>query len=370
MIYNTERQSNHPVFDLSTPDLLALHEKYLAGKFTKTDNYLYFLALFNATKLVDFRVPCIQTDKTQSIIANNIHSLYKMLERIHTLGDERIRNKLELPRFAISPDTRDLANIKHWLDIWEANYNDYQNGYKNTTLIQTLLRKESQLEKKIKDGDDPASYANSLAEWAALAGAFEDDNIILNEHDKEESATTYWKRIIRIAIKGDSIFHIPLFDLEDVIEQCEENIYNGNGAIQAHILMRCLRAAHKKKVEYADLGDFNISSAYKILDANEGVEEANMLAMIMSAPTSEPKESEYPNKTAWRIAKLKYNQAQEYYKANPGERPAVVIGRRIEDILEAPVDPIIMIEESNADYIDNSDADIADDYSSKLGGEL
>jgi hypothetical protein len=329
MIYNTARESHHPVFDMSIQDLLALSDKYLEGKLTATDNYLVYLALFNATELVDFRVPAIQTDKTQSIIANNMIPLFKMLNRIHTLGDERVRNKLQLPQFVISPDTKDLSNSHNWIKVWEQNYEDYLQGYKHTALAQILGRKEEMLERKIKDKDNPSSYSALLADWAALAGDFHSE-AVLDENDNIVPAVDYWKRIIRLCAKGDSIFHIPLEDIDCVIEQCEENVFNGNGALQANILMHVLRNARTRRFNYEGLRDIDISTAFRILDPNDSVEDANMLAIVMSAPKEEPIESQYPNKLAYRMAKIKYQQAVEYYKANPSEKP-VDAGRRSTD---------------------------------------
>lgn len=315
MIYNTQQQSHHPIFDLSTPHLLDLHTSYLEGKMDNTENYLYYVALFRATGLLNIRVPCKMQVNTQSIVANTMHRLVRMVTRIHSIGLNTIESKkLELPIMVITPDTCDLENTKHWLTVWETNYVDYCSGYKNTSLIADINRKELLLEKKIKDHADPATYGALLADWASLAGAFPhtSDTMVLDEEDNILFADDYWKRIIRIAARGDSIFHIPMDDINDVIDQCEENI--DHGSIQAHNLMAVLRAAKERKHSYLNLGDIDIRGTFKILDADSSVEDANMQALILSAPRFKPVETQYPNKLAFRIASIKYNQAVSYYK--------------------------------------------------------
>lgn len=324
LIYNTQQQSHHPIFDLSTPHLLELHSQYLENKLEPIENYLYYVALFRSTGLLNFRVATKQQKNTQSIIANTMHSLIRMVTRIHTIGLNTLESKrLDLPIFVITPDTCDLENTKHWLAIWENNYKDYCNGYRATTLIADINRKELQLEKKIKDHTDPSQYGAILAEWAALAGAFphSPDSMVLDEADNVCFADEYWKRIIRIAAKGDSIFHIPMEDINDVIDQCEENI--DHGSIQAHSLMSVLRAAKERKHNYLSLGDIDIRGTFKILDADSSIEDANMQALILSAPRFKPVETQYPNKLAFRLANIKYNQAVQYYKDNQTEWAAL-----------------------------------------------
>lgn len=336
LLYNTKRESHHPIFDLPTKELLAMQDQYDSGKFSYTENYLYYLALFRTTGLVSFRYPAVQTGQTQSIIANTMPALLRMVYRIHTISytsNSTISSVLDLPSFVLSEETNKLDNTKYWLEVWERNYADYQQGYKNTSLIRDIAHYEEQIEKRIKSHAEPSAYGHLLAEWASRAGAFPTD-IVWNENDKDEPANEYWKRIIRIAAKGDSIFHIPVEDLNEVIEQCEDNIFQGDGAIQGHILMRLLRDAREKKVSFGALGAVDIRDAFKILDADASTEDANLLSIINSAPINPPVESAYPNKLAFRIAKMKYNQAQEYYAKHPQEHPQYIAPQNNEGEIE------------------------------------
>lgn len=322
-IYLCANESYHPIFDLSHEKLLAMYESlYIEGKLSEEENYLYYLALFRSTELLDFRNAATRTNLTQSIIAHTINDLYLMVQRIHTLGIDKCRDILCLPRFIITIETKDLSCCKDWLKLWNANYQDYCTGYKTSTAIEKLSHLETLLERNIKTKlKDISSYAGMLADWASRAGSFPTYEVA-NERDLAESASSYWQRIIRACASKDNIFNINQFDLEDVIEHCEDNIEHGN--IQAATLMALLRSAKDKKNSLATLGDIDLTATYKILKAEDGVEEANMLALILSAPKSAPVEREYPNKLAYIKAKMKYKQAQEYYAEHPTEHPDYV----------------------------------------------
>lgn len=311
------RESHHPVFDIPQRKLLPLIEKYHAGEFTPTDSYLYYLALFRSSSLVEFRVPAIRTTLTASIIALNIDALAMMVGRMNVLGTEKVQGILNLPRFVISSETKDLATSDQWIRIWETNYEDYQNGYVTATMIEKLNRREAALERFIKDKTkDISEYAGQLAEWAALAGKFfEEDYSVLDEYDRPMALEDYWKRIIRKCARGDSIFDVPMGDLLDLQDYCETNINIVSGGIFANCLFTLLRTTIERKQSYLGLGDVDLSTAettFRILDASTSVEDANKLVLIDSAPKNEPKRNDYPTPIAFLRAKLNYAMAKDY----------------------------------------------------------
>ena len=314
-LYNISRESHHPIYDLETSKLLEFTDKWVDNKLTLIDSYLLYTALFKSTGLVEFRVPAQRTEHTCSIVAQNMLSLIRMADRIDTLGIERCSEILNLPRFVISPDTKTLDNSKYWLEIWEANYKDYLTGYKTTTGVEAILRKEAKLERLIKDKQtDVSKYSALLADWAEQAAEFPTYDV-LDENDKTIPMNKYWKRIISMCAKGEAIFHVPQIDLQDLIEHCEETI--PHGSIHAHELMALLRSASVRKHQYLDLGDIDVTSTYRILDAEASVEDANTLALIDSAPKEPPQEKAYPNKISFLKARMKYDLAVAYYKEHP-----------------------------------------------------
>ena len=318
-LHLTSRQCSHPIFALSSKQLLADQyiTAWLEGRNSDVENYLYYLALFNSTNLVTFRSPAIRTANTESIIANTMDALISTLETITDMDTETVQAKLNLPKFCIDVGSNDLDNSAHWIETWQDNWTDYQNGYKSVNTYQRLSRQESVLERLIKDHTKSVDqYAVQLANWAALAGDFGQhaSYIVLNEYDKQEEMSSYWKRIIKACAKTEAIFEIPDIDLTDLIEHCEEYIHHGS--IYATSLMTLLRAGAERKRNFLDLGDVDIGtdgrSTFRILDANASVADANMLAMILTAPTNKPVEKDYPNKLAYIKAKMKWDTAQNY----------------------------------------------------------
>lgn len=307
--YSCAQESYHPIFDLSSEKLVEIYSSfYIDDRLTPEESYLLYLALWRSTNLVDFRIPARRDATTAATIANTIHSLCEMAGRISTLGHERVSTVLCLPSFVVNSETRDLSSCPDWLAIWQANYKDYQTGYKTSTAVAKISAMEALLESNIKNKlKDISSYAGQLANWAEAAGAF------------PSYISAEWKNIIRMAAKGEAIYSVSELDLADLIEHCEENIPHGN--IQAYTLMALLDSARKRRGALQTLGDMDIDVTYKILRADAGVEEANMLALILSAPKTEPIEAGYPNKLAYVRAKMKYQQAQAYYKDHPDERP-------------------------------------------------
>ena len=314
-VYLTSRESHHPIFDIPTARLLQLTPRWIQGELSSTENYLLYLALFNSTGLMDFRSPAIQTGDTASIIAQNMAPLADIVERIFASGTTKVSEILHLPSFVITPDTKDLSSSPDWIQIWNNCYKDYQDHYATSTALEKLNRQETILERYIRDHTkDISQYAHRIANWAADAGKFYDENYqIANEHNKPEMLSSYWKRIIIACAKTESIWDIPDADINELIEHCEETIYHGS--IYAHTLMSLLRAGAERKKNFLDIGDIDIGqhgTVFRILDADASVEDANKLSLIDSAPLEAPIEKNYPNKLAYIRAKLNYQMAQDY----------------------------------------------------------
>lgn len=342
-LYLTSREHSHPIFSVPTPKLLKLLDRWFSQELSDTENYLLYLALWNTTGLVEFRSPATRTGETASIIAQNLPALVRVVERIADSSEARISEILHLPTFVITPDTADLMNSHDWIRIWEMCFEEYQNKYVTATALERLTARESILERYIKDHTKEISiYAKQLANWAYDAGNFalHADYIVLNEYDKHELMSSYWKRIIVACAKSESIWEIPDIDLQDLIEHCEEHIYHGS--IYAHTLMSLLRAGAERKKNFLDLGSIDIGAngtTFRILDADASVQDANLLAAIDSAPSSPPIEGNYPNKLAYIKAKMNYKLAQEYAQSQEIRARVEEINANSVAVVSAPINP-------------------------------
>lgn len=298
------REVAHPVFSISQQKLLVTIAKRYPENLTKIDTYLGFLAILHSTGRIDWRVPCYYQPAHDGIIANNIERLIRITGIMGAIQHPAFT----APTFVITPDTRNLATVHHWIGVWEQCFKEFQDGNKRAQLHDRIVRREQAMERLLKDpAKSPANYANQLAEWAALAGEFPTGTVPVE--GKQIALSEYWKAMIRRCARKESVFSVNDTDLYELIEHCEESI--PHGSIYAHTLMRVLRDAAEAKKNFLDLGDFDIrTSTYKILSDTDTPERANILAMIDSAPAEEPIQSNYPSKIAYLRALYKWKAAQ------------------------------------------------------------
>lgn len=301
-------EAYHPVFNLPQKKLLSYLGKWASGTaLTPTDNYLLFLAILRSSELVHFRVPAIQTEQTQSIIAQNMESLARTISRLNTVSHP----SAVFPQYVISPETKNLSNVQWWIQNWNDSYKDFQSGYKSAHESQKLILRESALERLIKNPHRPvSSYSSKIADWAAVAGTFPTFTIKSPFTGLATSCMDYWKLIISRCANENQVFSIPRNDLVELLEHCEENI--SIGSIFSNALFKVLRHALDRQKNYLGLGDLDLSSgSYKILNPSDSVESANLHAMIQSAPKSKPTPEQYPTKMEYMKAKLRWDLMQK-----------------------------------------------------------
>jgi hypothetical protein len=298
-IYITTGESHHPIFDVSLKRLWKYYPKWQSRELTKTDSFLYFIALLNATELVEFRCHIWQRPDTDQIISMNMESLHSIIGKIVTIKHP----KFAVPRFVVSPETRDLSNVRYWIEAWESAFDDFCNGLKDADLRSRIQRKAESLEKLIKNPAlKPERYARILAQWASEAAAFPEFPITIGS--VEMSCSSYWQDIIVKCHIDTNIISIPQKDLEELIEHCEQNI--DAGSIQSHHLFTTLRNGLLTLKGFFSFG----SPTFSILGVDDSVEKANMQMLIDSAPTEMPKRTDYPTEFAFMKAKMKYQLAQ------------------------------------------------------------
>lgn len=321
-LYLTARETYHPIFDATYSQLTALTEDYFEGELTDTETYLLYLAYFNNTQLVEFRMPALQTSLTQAIIAQNMPQLVSQCAMIQQMHSELTRHRFALPHYIISQDTRDLSSSKYWIENWEQCYVDYCDAYKNKSEREQLVILESNLERIIKDKTkNIATYAGQFAEWAAKAGSFLLIDCIVSDgqhNDRPILLSEYWKRIIRQCTKKQDVYSIHDADLAELIEHLETTVAVA-GNIFSHLLMSILRDAQKTKNNFLNMGDIDVGergTIYKILDPDSDIEDANKIVLIDTAPLKEPIESEYPSKLAYLRARTKYQMAARYRESD------------------------------------------------------
>jgi hypothetical protein len=309
--YLSSREVMHPAFHIPQKKLLSYVGQWSRpGAFTETDSYLLFLALLHSTELVHFRVPVYRSEKTPAIIANNMAALAQAVIKINAVTTP----SFSFPQFAITPETRYLTNVNHWIEDWEDAYKDFRDGYRRVAENEKLKRRSEALERLIKTPFSNASrkYGLAVAEWAAQAGSFPTFNID-NPYipGSKCSIGDYWKHIITKACDETDIYSINLPDLIELIEHCEENV--PVGTIQSHALFKALRSAKERQRNYLGMGEISLPSGggYTFISDPSSVESANLAAMMSAAPDKEPKPEEYPTKLAYLRAKMRWELSRK-----------------------------------------------------------
>jgi len=303
--YFTNAEAEHPVFNLTLKQLWRYYPKWQERQLTETDSFLLFLAYLNSTELVDFRCHVWQRPDTARIISSNMSALHDIIGKIVTIRHP----KFAVPRFVISKETRDLANVKHWIEAWQNSFSDFCNGLKDETLRERLLRKEQNLERYIKNHSlNPNRYARLLAQWTSESAEF--PNFEITVAGETWTCSEYWQEIIIKCHTDTDIITVPEKDLRELIEHCEENL--DGGSIQAHHLFQTVRAGLSVITGFFSLG----SATFSILGTNgnedEAVGKTNLQMLIDTAPTKLPRRVDYPTDFSYLKAKMKYQLAQNY----------------------------------------------------------
>jgi hypothetical protein len=314
----SSRELHHPVFSLEQKRLLSYTGKWAAGELTSTDSYLLFLALLHSSEQIHFRVPVKRTPMTDSIVANNMEYLVRTVIKLNAIRTPGT----VFPYFAISSDTSNLANIKHWIEVWENCWKDFESGSRRDIIHRDLAKRESALQRMIKNPHKPIKeYASQLADWAAVAGSFPTFLVpnIFTKEAKQIPLSAFWKEIIIRSTRNEYLYTIPDNDLKELLEHCEENI--SAGSIYSHALFEALRNATKKKHNFLGLGDIDLRSTYAMLDDPKDVESANLRALIDSAPLEEPRIEQYPTKFAYMKAKLRWDMSKKFGNASSNSNP-------------------------------------------------
>lgn len=300
---------HHPLFTVPKKKLLGLTRDWAANKLSPTESYLLYLSLLHSTDLIIWRTSARYTEKTQSIIHNNMEHLVQMVGKIDIIKHP----SFTLPKFAITYDTGDLSNSFYWIQAWLANYREFMDDFIDASRREEIKvkveRRENSLEKLIKNNQvDINTLADNLAHWARIAGDFPEYEVTHPINKRKVPISDLWEDVIRACAKEEAIWKYSVGVIDKLIEHCEENI--PHGSIYAHSLMKLLRNGLKKREDYMGFGDIDLAgkkTTFKLLDAHSSVEEANMIAAIQSAPDTEPRRDQYPKLSDYLRAKLNFD---------------------------------------------------------------
>jgi len=294
--YNfSEGEIHHPIFSLTYAQLTApaLLGKWVRRELTEIDTKLYFLAILHSTDLVEWRT---YARPSQSVCELNMEALLDIIDWQNTIQHPH----LSMPRMAITQDTASLDNVRNWIAAWNSARSDFENGYKELSRNQLMMRKEDTLQRLIKEQQkELTDYAGILASWAELSAQF--PTFTLNLNGAHISCADYWKQILVTCAKTPAhIWRLDINDMRELLDHLEENLEHGS--IYAHAVMSLIRKGIATHDNY--LG-------FSIIDYSEDIEQINLKILASDAPATMPMLHQYPNKILYLKAKIKYEQAQK-----------------------------------------------------------
>lgn len=338
----------HPIFHADQRTLLGYARKWSAGELTSIDSYLLYTALLRSTDLVLFRTAAKYIPQEQitepngtthtplgsaHIVSQNMERLMIAIARINAIGNPSVR----YPGVVITEENASLYTSKHWIDNWNAIWQDYQDGSKKQALRAQIALRESALHRLIKSPHRRIeSYSKSLADWASDAAGFPTFMVTLESAGtdgatKEEQIVLadYWKRIIQQAAAKE--YHkINTTDLKELETHCAERIEysidageNAGGSIQSFLLFKLFEET--KNYFRALLRTSNVPSAisaksriaaswtFAEIESEEDEEDSDYIPglaeIVASTPEAKPEPHMFATKLDYIKAKIKWDVA-------------------------------------------------------------
>lgn len=291
----------HPIFALPYRKLYGLYSKHCAGELTETDSYLLFLAFLHSTEQIKWEAPASLTpgESTSYLVENNLLQLIKIIETTSMI----LHPAFVQPSFVVSKDNSLLHQIPNWIEAWENNIKDFQEGYKSKRMQEDLQKLENKLSYYLKSGLNPEEYAFAVASWADKAAGFPN-------HKTEE-----WCKIIRTCFNSERMFSTPLLELKKIKAYCEENIEVGS--IHFHALMSTLNEGINRNLNFLGVSGISIQTVgYNLIPPSSTAQSTELAAIIANAPEEPPKRTEYSSDMEFLKAKLRYRVLSLHQKGS------------------------------------------------------
>jgi hypothetical protein len=313
--------SVHPIFELPAKILLSRSIDFFKPETSRQERRLLFLALLNSSGQIEWRGMATPSDQ---VILQHFELL------AHTIGwldiyqyDIKHSRRIgpAFPKFVVSQETRNLSNIKYWLQSWQDSRDEYEKGTRRESISQRIARRERALTKLINDtSKSPEAFSWTLAHWAADATDFpENIKVRVKKADKSQGETEdsiitlrdYWISILTTK----NIYEVREQDLVELEEHLTDNLEHGS--IYAFNVLELVRGRLKKQKQSLGLGDiFTEEELLKIeqspfnIISTDTVEQANVLAIASTAPTVEPIRSLFTNNFTYLQARAKWQVSQ------------------------------------------------------------
>jgi hypothetical protein len=298
--YLPEHTYVHPIFTVPSTILLKQRGNWFAGRIeSEVDRKLLFLALLNSTEQVEFHYPAAPSDK---VVQSNFPRLFEMADWILRLKTP----SLVLPRFRITKETAVLDNVRYWLECWQQERTQFEEGYRNYEEDKKNLERERILERNIKNPTKRAEqYAGLLATWALSASG------------APESKRKYWRELF--LLKEPALYSANPDHISELYEWLESelepgSIYSHKALWYVKSLITKVRGGWSGILGIFDNDEGDERTHAAIFQIDDDLQRANTLSVISKAPSQKPERHLYPSEVAYIKANIAWNMKERMLK--------------------------------------------------------
>lgn len=297
----------HPIFRAKKKLIL---NPQMVHNFAKSESFeekkLIFLAVLNATDLVEFRVPAdpsLQTVET---------CFYKLM---HTAGwlayaEYTYKQVVGFPQFVVSEETKDLKSLSNWISRVEEIKEQALKKDIDRDRAASLVQREQEIRKEIGEATMlHRAFTPGLARWA-----LEFANL-----KKTDERYLKWIKILCSPLSDAWVYSLD--DIREIEHYLEEELPIDHPQVisvmaQVRLLFRECKKGFTEFALFNDDDGKDSAESFIILDDETG-ELKTTSRHVEDVPATEPVQKDYPTKVAYLVAMAKWKLANR----NNGKQP-------------------------------------------------
>lgn len=306
----------HPIFSATPKVLIRCMDDFLAQRLAPQETILLFLAIADSTGHMVFRHPfqCPTSEDgvldAAALFSAHMQGLASVATKVSALKG----SDAEIPKFVCERPLQQntAAELVRCVAVWQEALDAFAAGHLSATKARQVLRLEEHLARATKLLQTrPGTYANTIAEWACLVGAFPDNPVSTHKHSRI-AKSEHFKEVIKSCILRDG--KALATEIAQVLEFCEDNISVEEHTIHGLALFEALRQEYR--VKFSTLGySLSVPRASSVpLTRDEEAAKAREVALLQEirsgAPTEQPTRKSFSSDFAFMRAMAAWRASQ------------------------------------------------------------
>jgi hypothetical protein len=229
----------HPFYSLAAKKIPAILSLWQQGELSQQETHLLFCRFLLDTEHVSFTAPLMLTEALSEIENAQIIPLSKLV-----YSGVFQKDNIELPGFAISPDSQDISEL---LSIWETELESYRISYmisKQQHEIRAMLTRVQ----RAFASPLLSNRKKIITNWMLKCVSLPEFQTVHPISKQSVACRDYWIELLHKAIEGDHMLAYPEKDIVEFKEHLESNLPLNYA--QEFSLLEELRAAISRKQNY------------------------------------------------------------------------------------------------------------------------